>query len=370
MMHGVTSMAAPANEQPRAQMRRIVCRMIGDIVQPWMFRSGNLQPWVPDFAAPSGRTRIAVPGMLLPPQCDVGFDPTGPVTWQDVLRLVPCMGIDSVLDRMEGSIRRAACLLPDDTLGFVNAGPQLAAPIPTLEPEFVKGSDSKLQLHPDSHKAPISLPPCSNRPIHAMVRQPVMRHGMDRRVIMRAPVAEPHTEQQWDANVAALQSLFHPTCLEERLVVSQQGMDDMLSYPQQTGAAQVFNALMVRQQVIAFLNEAMQFADYASTLAGFLPADRMDFTWADLRTHANLGQGFANKLVQQWPKIPIWTSQNLEQQPTDHHPQKGVLYFRPSLRFRPPAYRQQQAQGFLSSLLDPTNAFLVHSGSNSEAFWR
>lgn len=374
MLREIKSLTAPRDEQPLAQIRRIVCRMIGDLVQPWVFRSGNMQPWVPTFGNRQGRTRISSPSQVLPPQCNVGFDPHAPVSWQDAVRILPCMADERVLQLLEREIRKQACLLPDDTLAVVNLGPQMAAPVPTREVEFVrssvkeKGKDT-FKPHADSNNAPVTLPPCLNRPLHAMLRQPGLPLCMHDRVLLHPPHPVCLTEQHVRDNMAAMRSLFLPAAISDRLVVSSQGMADMLTYPAGTQRPDLFNALMVRQQVIMFVNQACIKALYGPQLSSLIGPFPATFGWGELAKHAGLGQAYINTLVHHYPKIQMWTPTGTSSQPSQHHAQKGVLYHTPSLRFKPPMV-PETSPTFLQELLSPANALLVHANADEDAFWR
>lgn len=371
---GLASLAAGAMECQRTQVRRIVCRMVGDLVQPYFFRSGNLQPWVPDLSTPRGRRRIDAPAQGVPPQCDIGHDPHAPVTWETVMRLLPRMRDDAVLDDLAAAIRLQACLLPDDSLMPVNLGPGLARPVPTREQEHVRverkkpgGGEAKTAwtLHPDADLAPSSLPPFHNRLIHASVREEGLQ-TVHCRVAMRAPHPLCSSDAHRQANLAALRSLFAPDLIPARLsVVCELGLESLRdsALPK---AHCLYNALCARRQVIQFLDEACTVADFAAQLIEQLESPDATFSWADLRDRAQLGQPYIAQLVKHWHQIPVWTPAGMERQPGDAG---RFLWTDASLKFKAPAPYDRQ-QSFLAQLLQTRNAVLVRAGAHSDAFYR
>ena len=110
------------------QLQRIVCRMLGDIILPYTWRTGTQPPWYPDLLSPNGRTHADTPYVQMRAACDIGHPPFVPVTWADVLRILPCMGNEDTLRILERALRAKGNLLPDDTLQHVNLGPWLAMP--------------------------------------------------------------------------------------------------------------------------------------------------------------------------------------------------------------------------------------------------
>ncbi len=375
LSHFGSTLAAPPTEQPRAQMRRIICRMVGDLIQPWVFRSGNRQPWAPDFAAASGRVPIRQPSTPMPPQCDVGFSPSAPVTWRDVLVLLPELGSDAVLDHMEALIRARACLLRNDTLVLVNLGPQMACPIPTPEPEYVRhGTEEKAswRMHPEADSAPVTHPPNYGRVVHVMIRQAGLRPGMDRRILMQAPHARPSSSDELGANVLALRAMFNPALIAEGLmIVTEFGMESLRQYREPALTPSIYaihNSILARQRVIAFLNEACDSADYQGRLTELLQPPTRSFTWEDVFKHAGLGQQYIQHLIAHWSRIPLWVPGGELRQ---HRSDSRFFDRGPSLKFRPPTAAEQYDPQvpFLKSLLQEAHAVMV-PGHHAQAFWR
>ena len=315
MLAGVGLQPGSTREDRPAQMRRIVCRMVGDLVQPWVFRSGNLRPWAPAIDAGWGRRNIDTPEQLMPAQCEVGFPPDRPVTWHDVLALLPCMADDAVLGAMEEAICAQACLLPDDSLLAVNLGPQMASPVPWQEREWVlQGPPTETNkrgtygLHPESDAAPTTLAPCRNRLVHAQVRQPGLELWVHPRVSMRPPHARPEGAMQIEENTAALRALFDPAELTARLTADAEGAQDIRHYPPPARThhlATLHNQLWVRRQVVTALQRALAMAPYAERLLAGLGGRAV--TWAAIQRGSGLGQAYAGELLQAWPRIPLWS---------------------------------------------------------------
>ncbi len=374
MLEGVR-LAGPASEDRRAQMRRIVCRMVGDLVQPWVFRSGNLRPWAPDLGSARGRREIGTPEQHMAPQCEVGFPQDSPVAWPDVLALLPCMADDALLDDMEASLRAHACLLPDDSLVPVNLGPQMASPVSVREREWVlqgprteSGQNGVYGPHPDSDNAPMSKAPCRNRLVHVQVRQPGLPVWVHCRVAMRAPHVRPEGALQLLENVASLRDLFDPCEIAARLTASTEGADDVRHYPEAARThhvATLCNQLLVRRKVIEALQRAMASAPYRERLAAAVGGRIV--TWACIQRVAGLGQAYAADLLHAWRRIPVWSDGGS----TGPQPQANSRFLPAdtTLLFRAPRPPSAGAD-FLRALLHRDNALLVSTAGDAHAFWR
>lgn len=334
------------------QLRRIVCRMLADLIQPWIWRTGTQLPWCwcPDLLSANGRRAINNPAIWMPAQCDIGFSPSKPVTWGDVLDIVPCMGDDSRLRIIEEVIRDKGHLLPDDTLQHVNRGPWLAIPF-----RLEDGSQ----------------PPCYSRPLHCTMRQPGLPTSIENRIAMRAPNLANCSADQQQENQAALRQLFDPSELANRLEVHSDGWRSMQYWapcdsPAQPEVAAVYNQMLARTKVIDFLQEAQRTAPFRSKLQLISPSG--SWTWALLDRELGSARAFVNSLMAKWVKIPICSHSQITRQRqarTKFHEHGYQLVFLPLQ----PLFASQS--GFLRSLLSPDRACFVGGGyPRIEDFWR
>lgn len=356
--------------------RRIICRMVADLVQPWKFRSAVQPAWIPDPAHLEGG-RITFQGreegvMTYPPQCDVGCCPVRAVSWGMVLSILPELAAPAIQARacraVADGVRLHACLLPGDSLQLANLGPRLAKPTAVRDVEYVLSQDNKWVPHPGADRAPSSRIPCPNRIIDVSV---LPSTPPPPKLLFRAPVLVATTLAHQDDNLAALRAHLSVGNLESRLQADTTGGMSFLkgtAHPSFPGslpeAAAIHNQLWVRQAVVGFVHAALLQAPYRATLQRGL-GTQGPVTWALLEGRAGIGQAQITEIcrlldgrrrgvdVPWWPAEPAGCERE----------QEGFIAFSPvgRLVFRRPTGQITDA-GFVRALLRPQQAAMVLPG--------
>ena len=354
-------------EDPRVQTRRIICRMVGDLIQPSVHRSGSIPPTAPDMQG--GRVRLdgAKPYTTLPPQCDVGFSSMLAVGWQDVVRLIPCLAAETALDSITATIRSRACLLDDDSLMLVNQGPRRALPTPTGTSKLVRDGDPKLNLwRRCEHLATTACRPLDARILPLQTPHPDL--------LILPPNPHPVTDRNsQEENILALRLHFHPSRFVSHLEVDHEdgmGSLHMAGYHGAfRSAASMHNHIWVRWAIIRFLEEAMVQAPYAARLVSLFGGQDPDF--AGVQRAMGSPRPLINQLVSTLgrtavDRLPYWpnVSASIQRRTGDFI----MLEPEHTLMFHPPSYASSDAD-FLGQLLS-IPAFVLVKPTSSTHFFR
>lgn len=346
-------------EPPLAHTRRILCRMVGDLVLPTVFRSRATPPWAPDMHG--GRVMLDehCPFRTLPAQCDVGMAGMEAVSWADVVRLVPELADEAVLHGITATIRDRAGLLGSDSLALVHLGPRFARPAPSTPTGRGMGVSMHMPQALIIHCRPIDLSLAPE--VHP-----------DERLMFKPPHAAPADRCGQEANMRALRAHFHPTRFSPYLQVQLDAGMASLHLSGHRGdlphAHLIYNQLWVRQCMLTFLSAALVHAPYRHRLEAFFKGPpslaAVEQVVPQVRAHithlaSELGRLGVSRM-RFWPHSPEDVKRATKQDFIIFSPDHVLMFLQPAA---------EDDREFLAALLKPDNYVLVPPTRTATALW-